>query len=333
MPVRPQASSKAQPQFVEPMYALTVRKLPEGNDWLYEIKLDGYRCLARRDSAGVTLWSRRGNLFTHQFREIADACKHFPPDTLVDGEIVALDHSGRTSFNLLQHHRSMAEAIRFYVFDLLFYRGKSLMTAPLSMKKEVLGILMKPFKRPDSVVALSETIHIAASELMRVIREFGLEGVVAKRGGSVYEPGRRSGAWVKYKVNKGQEFVIGGYTPGNPFDGVIVGYYESDKLLFASKVRNGFVPYSRRELMKRTQPLVTRTCPFANLPEKKRTLWALTSEEMKNCVWLRPELVAQVEFTEWTPDGHLRHANFAGLRHDKEPRRIVREDKPVLLLP
>ena len=325
MPVRPQASSKAQPQFVEPMYALAVRKLPEGKDWLYEIKLDGYRCLARRDSGGVTLWSRRGNLFTDQFREIADACKHFPPDTLVDGEIVALDQSGRTSFNLLEYHRSTAKAIRFYVFDLLFYRGKSLMTAPLSMRREVLGILMKPFKKPDSVVAFSETIHIAAPELIRVIREFGLEGVIARRSGSIYEPGRRSGAWVKYNVNKGQKFVIGGYTPGNPFDGVIVGYYEGDKLLFASKVRNGFVPHSRRELMKRMQPLPTRTCPFSNLPEKKRTQWALTNEEMKNCVWLRPELVAEVEFTEWTPDAHLRHSTFAGLRSDKYASEVVRE--------
>src|SRR5690348_9864982 len=124
MPIRPQPSRKSQPQFVEPMYALAVRELPEGQDWLYEIKLDGYRCLARRDLAGVTLWSRRKNLFTDQFRQIADACKHFPPDTLVDGEIVALDQSGRSSFNLLQHHRSKAAAIRFYVFDLLFYNGK-----------------------------------------------------------------------------------------------------------------------------------------------------------------------------------------------------------------
>jgi ATP-dependent DNA ligase len=113
---------------------------------------------------------------------------------------------------------------------------------------------------------------------------------------------------------------------GNPFDAVIVGYYQDGKLIFASKVRNGFVPHSRRELMKRLEPLVTRACPFANLPEKKRAQLALTAEEMKNCVWLRPEIVAQIEFTEWTPDGHLRHSSFAGLRDDKEPGRIVREE-------
>jgi DNA ligase D-like protein (predicted ligase) len=325
MAVRPQPSSNAPLRFVEPMYALAVRKLPEGQDWLYEIKLDGYRCLAHRDLAGVMLWSRRGNLFTEQFRQIADACKHLPPNTLVDGEIVALDRSGRTSFNLLQHHRSEAAAIRFYVFDMLFFRGKSLMTAPLTLRRAALAIMMKPLTRPDSTLALSETIHISAAALIRVIREFGLEGVIAKRNDSIYEPGRRSGAWVKYKVNKGQEFVIGGYTPGNPFDAVIVGYYQEGKLIFASKVRNGFVPHSRRELMKRMQPLVTPTCPFANLPEKKLTQWALTSGEMKSCVWLRPETVAQIDFTQWTLDGHLRRSKFAGVRADKNADEVGRE--------
>jgi ATP-dependent DNA ligase len=149
--------------------------------------------------------------------------------------------------------------------------------------------------------------------------------MIAKRNNSIYEPGRRSGAWVKYKVNKGQELVVGGYTPGNPFDAVIVGYYQEGKLIFASKVRNGFVPHSRRELMKRMEPLVTRSCPFANLPEKKRTQWSLTKEEMTNCVCLKPEIVAQFEFTEWTPDGHLRHSTFSGLRADKNAREVMRE--------
>lgn len=307
------------------MYALAVRELPQGQDWLYEIKLDGYRCLARRDLAGVTLWSRRKTLFTDQFRQIADVCKRFPPDTLVDGEIVALDQSGHSSFNLLQHHGSKAAAIRFYVFDLLFYNGKSLMTAPLSVRREVLATMMKPFRRTDSTVALSKTIHVPVPDLIKVVREYGLEGVIAKRNSSIYEPGRRSGAWVKYKVNKAQEFVIGGYTPGNPFEAVIVGYYQDGKLIFASKVRNGFVPHSRRELMKRMEPLVTRNCPFVNLPEKKRTQWALTKEEMKNCVWLKPEIVVQIEFTEWTPDGHLRRSMFSGLRVDKNAREVGRE--------
>jgi ATP-dependent DNA ligase len=116
-------------------------------------------------------------------------------------------------------------------------------------------------------------------------RSSGFEGIVAKRKDSVYESGKRTGAWVKYRVNRGQEFVIGGYTPGNPFDALIVGYYEGDRLLYAAKVRNGFVPKVRREVASRFKGLEIDTCPFANLPERKRTQWALTKEEMKNCVW------------------------------------------------
>ena len=148
---------------------------------------------------------------------------------------------------------------------------------------------------------------------------------MAKKKDSFYEPGKRTGVWMKYRINRGQEFVIGGYTPGSPFDALIVGYYEGDRLLYAAKVRNGFVPQVRREVASRFKALEIDTCPFANLPEKKRTQWALTKEEMKNCVWLKPELVAQIEFTEWTPDNHLRHSKFVGLTDDKYPRGIRRE--------
>ena len=116
-----------------------------------------------------------------------------------------------------------------------------------------------------------------------------------------------------------------GYTPDHPFDTLIFGYYEGDKLLYAAKVRNGFVPQVRRDVYSKFKDLETESCPFANLPEKKRTMWALTREEMKNCIWLKPELVAQVEFAEWTPDGHLRHSKFEGLREDKDARSVIRE--------
>lgn len=178
-------------------------------------------------------------------------------------------------------------------------------------------------------VSLSETIDATPTELIRVAREFGFEGIISKRKDSFYEPGKRSNAWVKYRVNQGQEFVIGGYTLGNPIDALIVGYYQDEKLLYAAKVRNGFVPHLRREVANRLKGLEADACPFANLPERKRTQWALTKEEMKNCVWLRPELVAQIEFAEWTPDGHLRHSKFVGLREDKDPKEIVRESVDI----
>src|SRR5215510_4071096 len=132
------ALPKTKVRFIEPMYALAVQKLPQGQEWLYEVKFDGYRCLAGRDSMGVTLWSRRENLFTKQFPQIPQACERLPPNTLVDGEIVALDSSGRVSFNLLQHHRSKAHALVFYTFDVLVYRGRSVLDVPLYFRREVL---------------------------------------------------------------------------------------------------------------------------------------------------------------------------------------------------
>jgi DNA ligase D-like protein (predicted ligase) len=316
------ALPSAKVRFVEPMYARLVNELPEGKDWLYEVKLDGYRCLAGKGKHQVTLWSRRENLFTKQFSGIAQVCERLKPDTLLDGEIVALDKNGRPSFNLLQHHRSKASAIHYYVFDLIIYRGKFLVSISFEHRRELLAEAVMNIAASDGPVRLSEVFQGDPADLIVAGKDLGFEDIVAKRKDSLYESGKRTGAWVKYKVNRGQEFVIGGYTPGNPFDALIVGYYEGERLQYAAKVRNGFVPLVRREVATKFKGLEIDTCPFANLPKKKRTQWALTKEEMKNCVWLKPELVAQIEFTEWTPDGHLRHSKFVGLREDKDAREV-----------
>ena len=320
-----EALPKARLRFIEPMYAKPVQVLPEGNGWLYEIKLDGYRCLAGRDGNGITLWSRRGTLLAKQFPTIARSCERLEPDTLIDGEIVGLDETGRFSFSALQHYRAAAHSVQYYAFDLLIHRGRSLLNLPLEARRELLGAALHPALSTDQI-RLSETFSAAARDLIRAGTELGLEGIVAKQTGSLYESGKRTGAWVKYKINRSQEFVIGGYTAGHPFDGLIVGCYQDGKLLFVAKVRNGFVPRVRHEVAQRFKNLATDSCPFANLPEKKRTPWALTAEEMKKCRWLKPELVAQVEFTEWTPDSHLRQAAFVGLRFDKDPREVIREE-------
>jgi ATP-dependent DNA ligase len=161
---------------------------------------------------------------------------------------------------------------------------------PLYFRREVLRRIFEDIKAAP--IGLSENIEAAPTDLIRVAKEFGFEGIVAKRKNSFYESGKRSGAWFKYKVNRGQEFIIGGYTPGNPFDALIVGYYEGERLHYAAKVRNGFVPQLRRDVVTKFKGLQIDTCPFANLPERKRTQWALTKEEMKNCVWLKPPVMA-----------------------------------------
>jgi bifunctional non-homologous end joining protein LigD len=196
------------------------------------------------------------------------------------------------------------------------------MGLPLEKQRELLTDVLTKVEYP---VLCSTAFDARPADLIRAAKELEFEGVIAKRKGSCYEPGRRGGAWLKYKINRSQEFVIGGYTPGNPFDALIVGCYEGENLNFVAKVRSGFVPRVRREVFQRVAGLEIEKCPFTNLPEKRRTLWALTAEEMKECRWLKPQLVAQIEFTEWTPDGHLRHSSFVGLREDKAAREIRRE--------
>jgi bifunctional non-homologous end joining protein LigD len=320
----PNTGRRLVPCFIEPMYAEVCRELPDGGAWTYEAKLDGYRCLAAKRNGRTVLWSRRGNGFTARFPGIAEACEKLPPDTMIDGEVIAIGPDGRVSFNALQHARPNAH-LQFYVFDVLFHRGRKVTGLPLETRQELLADALNKVQYP---VIKSTAFDVKPADLIRAARDLELEGVIAKRKGSVYEPGRRSGAWVKYKINRSQEFVIGGYTVSiDPFDALIVGCYEDGKLRYVSRVKAGFNPPLRRELYQVLRILETNRCPFANLPERRRYRWdvGLTQADMEKCRWLRPKLVGQIEFTEWTPDGHLRHSSFAGLREDKDPRQIMRE--------
>jgi ATP-dependent DNA ligase len=195
----------------------------------------------------------------------------------------------------------------------------------LEHRREVLEAIAANLSDP---IRLSGSLRADPADLVAAGTEQGLEGFIAKRRGSAYEPGRRTGAWVKYKINKGQELVIGGYRVGpNGFDNLAVGYYEGSKLMFIAKVRNGFTPELRRKVAARFKGLESPTCPFANLPEPKnaRRGEALTAEAMKAYQWLKPRLVAEIDFADWTEANHLRHARFVGLREDKDPKEVVRE--------
>jgi ATP-dependent DNA ligase len=177
-------------------------------------------------------------------------------------------------------------------------------------------------------VRYSPELYATLPDLIRSVREQEFEGLVAKGRSSAYESGQRSGAWLKMRVNRRQEFVIGGYTVGpKNFDALIFGYYERDKLIYVARTRNGFTPALRDKLFQRFRQLETAPCPFANLPEARSGRWefGLTAAKMKDCRWLKPELVGQFEFTEWTPENHLRHSRFVGLRGDKNPREVAKE--------
>jgi bifunctional non-homologous end joining protein LigD len=166
-------------------------------------------------------------------------------------------------------------------------------------------------------IRIAEHFATSAENMLNAARAQGLEGVVAKKKDSCYEAGKRSGSWVKYRLNAGQELVIGGYVPGaHGVDAIIVGYYGGKELVYVARVRNGFVPASRRQVFEKLKSLSISKCPFANLPETYKGRWGdgLTAADMDKCMWVKPELVARIEFLEWTESDHLRHAKFAGLR-------------------
>ena len=311
--------------FIEPMLLLRTGKLPEGPEWLIELKLDGYRALAIKSGGKVQLRSRNDNDFNSRYPSIVRALASMPDETVIDGEVVALDEEGRPSFNTLQNHGA-GVPLHFFIFDLLMLHGRDVMAEPLVKRRELIEKHVLP-KLADPI-RYSPILEASLPDLIRSVKAQGLEGLVAKRGDSKYEPGLRSGAWQKMRVNQGQEFVIAGYTPSlKNFDALVIGWYEGEKLIYAARTRSGFTPASRADLFKKIKPLEIKECPFANLPEKKAGRWGagLTATKMVECRWLRPQLVGQFEFVEWTSDGHLRHSKFVGLREDKKVKDLGRE--------
>ncbi len=308
------------------MLLLRTDKLPEGRGWFYEIKLDGYRALAIKSGGKVKLRSRNDNDFNVRYPGIVEALAHLPNETVVDGEVVALDGDGKPSFNLLQNFGSGKAPLYFYVFDLLILGGEVVMGRPLLERRNLLETLVLP--KLAEPVRYSPTLDASLSDLIQSVKAQGFEGLVAKRSDSKYEPGLRSGAWQKMRVNQGQELVIAGYTPSaKNFDALVIGYYDGAKLIYAARTRNGFTPASRAELFKSIKPLEVKQCPFSNLPEKHAGRWGagLTAAKMADCRWLKPKLVGQFEFVEWTSDGHLRHSKFVGMRSDVEAEKVGRE--------
>ena len=311
------------PKWVEPMAAREASELPDGDNWLYEIKWDGYRGLGLKHADTVRLLSRKEKNLGGDFPAVVDALRTIRADTAVlDGEIVALDENGKPSFRDVQNRSSSAAAIVYYAFDLLSLDGEDWRDRPLEERKAKLAEIVR-----DSDVKLSLSFDGPAERIIEQVKKLGLEGVIAKRRDAPYEAGERSGAWLKLKFSPEQEFVIGGYKRGTPLESLVIGYYDGGQLLCAGKVRQGLNPRNRRELAELLQPLKKDACPFANLPSAKKSRWGegITAEQMNEIQWVEPKLVAQVSFTEWTSGGNLRHGTFKGLRDDKSPRDVVRE--------
>jgi bifunctional non-homologous end joining protein LigD len=319
------------PRFIEPMKARLEDEPPTHGDWLYELKFDGIRAIAIKDGKKVSLISRNGNNLDKRFPEIAAAVRDLPTkECVIDGEAVALDDEGRSSFQLLQalEMEGRKAPLAFYVFDLLQLNGKNMLELPVEQRKEVLA---KVCENAGDPIRYSGEISGDVETLLAEVKKRGLEGLIGKQRGSKYEPGRRSGAWIKLKSLNEQEFVIGGYTPPGGarkyFGAILVGYYEKAKLKFAGKVGTGFTEKLLSILHKKFRAEQREDCPFVDLPSKQGGAWVqgITPSMMKKMHWVNPKFVAQIKFAEWTRDGKLRQPVFLGLREDKDPKKVVRE--------
>jgi DNA ligase D-like protein (predicted ligase) len=310
--------------FTPPMECLSVDHLPDGPGRVYELKLDGYRGQAIRDVRGLHLLSRNGKDFSKKFPAVFIALNEaLTVGTALDGELVAFDEAGQPSFNAIQNASAETNVV-YFVFDVLFHQWRDVKHLPLS---ERLVLLQSAFV-PSATVQRSEHFPGPVNQFVAAVRKMGGEGVIAKRLSSRYEPEKRSGAWSKMRLNVGQEFVIGGFTPGSHgVDALVVGFHSGNSLIYAARARAGLVPATRRELHAKLRPLIIKDCPFLNLPESKSGRWGegLTAAKMRECAWVRPVLVANFEFLEWTDTNHVRHIKYVGLRDDKNPRKVVRE--------
>lgn len=328
--------SSAKPRFVEPMKAKLVERPSTTGEWIYELKFDGIRLIAIKDHEKVSLLSRNQNDLSARFPEIVDAIKNLPADEcVIDGEVVALDEEGRSSFQLLQAREmeGRKSPIYFYAFDLLQLDGKSLVSLPVEARKNILEKLCADAGDPR--IRYSDAIGGDANQLLKEVQRRGLEGIIGKLRDSVYEPCRRSGAWIKLKCVNEQEFVIGGYTPPQGarkyFGAILVGYYKTRDLVFAGKVGTGFTTKSLAALHKKFRAEERAECPFVDLPSKQNGQWVLgiSPSMMKKIHWINPKFVVEIKFAEWTRDGKLRAPVFLGLRDDKKPGEVVREAPPA----
>jgi DNA polymerase LigD, ligase domain len=300
---------KPRPRFIEPMECTHVTSLPEGENWVYEIKQDGYRAIGLVDGNSAMLYSMSGKDYSSEFRHITFALKSLRQGNLVlDGEIVALDAQGRANFQELQNRRTTRRAIVYYIFDVLHKSGNDTLELSLEKRKAILNEVATRFSEP---LRLNPLFRTELAPLIREVKSLSLEGLVAKRSDSIYVPGRESDAWQKHRFNQEAEFVIGGYVGnGRNFSSLVVGEYRGEYLYYVKRVAAGFTSHLREEVFKELSSLQTSKCPFVNLPEPKRSGHGLTADKMNECVWLKPERRCELEFVERTRGGRLRHATF-----------------------
>jgi bifunctional non-homologous end joining protein LigD len=327
-PVESSTLPKHAAAFVKPMECSEVNAArllpPDTSQWLYEMKWDGFRCIAVKRDGRVEMLTRRGNVPNARFEHITEALMDSAlSDVVLDGELVALNTKGTPEFQLLQNSKRNDAPVVYAVFDIINCAGRDLTSMPLEKRKQFLASLRPVL--PAQHVVISEPLNGEVQQIVELMRAEGLEGVVAKRRTSLYYPGRdKFEGWIKYRITEVGEFVIGGYMPRNDpyFDALVVGRPEDGKLIYKEKIRFGFEGVDKSAILKLLEPLRIPKCPFANLPQKKRR-GALDAAQMRQCVWVKPEIWCEMEFPEWTDTGEIRgHGKFRQLL-DGQRRKTV----------
>jgi bifunctional non-homologous end joining protein LigD len=317
----PGARKAAMPEFISPQLATLVDTPPSGDEWFHELKFDGYRLLCHLERGRIRFWTRNQKDWTEKFPAVGQAVKKLPlKSAILDGEIVALDAQGRASFQKLQQsiNKNAGTGLIFHVFDLIYIDGFLLTRTPLRERKSVLAELIQPVGE-RSVLRYSDHIEGNGARFFKEACKHGIEGIVSKLADSLYES-TRSRNWMKVKCIKRQEFVITGYTlsdKGIPFSSLILGFYDKGKLIYAGRAGTGYTNAMRVELRKKLDRMVVNKRPFEQIPK---------DPGLKRAVWTEPKLVGEVAFTEWTDEGVIRHPSFQGLREDKKPQEVVREE-------
>ena len=316
------------PELISPQLATLAEHAPIGDDWLSEIKFDGYRAVCRIEQGEAKLYTRAGNDWTDKWKEIARAAASLPVDQAwLDGEVVAIAPDGSISFQALQNlaRKNQPARLAYYVFDLVYLNGYDLSQVPLLQRKELLKTVLDNanLNNADDNIPLLYSDHIAGSaqQVFEHACMHGMEGIVVKRADAGYQQ-LRARSWLKVKCMQRQEFVIGGYTDPagsrEKFGALLVGVYDDkQRLQYSGRVGTGFGDELLRDLHSRFSKLEQSKPPFANPP---------TGAEARGVHWLKPELVAEVNFAQWTDAGIIRHASFAGLRTDKPSKQIIKEE-------
>ena len=312
---------------IKPMLATLVDTPFDDENWQYEVKWDGYRALAFVNNGEVNLASRNNKSFNEKFYPIYELLKSWKINAAVDGEILVLNEKGISNFGALQNWRSEADGeLIFYVFDILWYDGKNLMHLPLYQRQ---AILKQVLPENDDRVRISKVFNTSGIDFFDAASRMGLEGIMAKKSDSVYNADKRSKDWLKIKVSKRQEVVIGGFTKNEDtakqFSSLLLGVYEDGNLQYVGKVGTGFSDQAQKEMMKLFLPLIVEETPFQSIPNVNKPSRFRPNPPKAKATWLKPKLVCEVAFTEITDDGVFRHPSFQGMREDKDAQDVVRE--------